>query len=249
VTCFNVALAALRILYTKGVLSHVYGSFLHTRLWPRTHGRQEVPPKQQLAYMFEQIQHMYIRLSVEDRLTNLHLSMICNIDSPHASFPYFKTKGGETRHLLPITCELARELNNGTAHDRHMEQCLCCFCCYDTLLDENGMFVTDDVADAAEECMLDALGHYLWLHQWAKDEQRNLWHVVPKFHMAYHMSEHKRYLNPRHTWTFKGEDYVGKMSTMAHSCTFGLKRTKLSGKFCQKYVFCLHHRLTRGDFS
>ena len=29
----------------------------------------------------------------------------------------------------------------------------------------------------------------------------------------------------------------------------GLKRTKLSGKFCQKYLFCLHHRLTRGDCS
>ena len=94
----------------------------------------------------------------------------------------------------------------------------------------------------AEQHMLEALGHYLWLHQWATAEQRHIWHVVPKIHMAYHMSEHTRYLNPRYTWTFKGEDYVGIMSTMAHSCTFWLKRTRLSGKLCQKYLFCLHHR-------
>jgi hypothetical protein len=135
---------------------------------------------QHLADIFEKIQNMYTIYSVADRLTNLHLSMICNPDSPHAHCPYFKAKCGETRSLLPIMCELAMELNNGTRHDFHMEQCLNSFCCFDSLLEENGIFVTDKVAEQAEAHILEALGHYLWLHPWAKDEQRNLWHVVPK---------------------------------------------------------------------
>ena len=47
------------------------------------------------------------------------------------------------------------------------------------LLEENGMFVTDKVAEQAEAHMLEALGHYLWLHQWAKDEQKSLAGCAP----------------------------------------------------------------------
>ena len=52
VTCFTVSLDGLHILYCKGVLSLVFGSFLHTLLWKGL-GRQTVAPATKLAAIFQ----------------------------------------------------------------------------------------------------------------------------------------------------------------------------------------------------
>ena len=53
-------------------------------------------------------------------------------------------------------------------------------------------------------------------------------------------------MNPRRYWTFKAADLVGKMSKLAHSCTFGLAKHKLSFKILSKYRIMMHLAMARG---
>ena len=44
---------------------------------------------------------------------------------------------------------------------------------------------------------------------------RQLYHIVPKRHMAQHLGEAFAYMNPKFYWTFKAEDFVGKKNIEA----------------------------------
>ena len=94
-----------------------------------------------------------------------------------------------------------------------------------------------------------ALLHYTWLNAWAQEGGRPLFHLVPKFHLAWHVAAQAEFLNPRLAWTFKCEDFVGRVSLIAHSVTFGCRRTAQSAKLAQKYRISLHRRFTRGEYE
>ena len=44
------------------------------------------------------------------------------------------------------------------------------------------------------------------------------------------------FLNPKRHWNFKGEDFVGRISRMAHSISFGVSSTRVSSKLHQIQV-------------
>ena len=46
-----------------------------------------------------------------------------------------------------------------------------------------------------------------------------------------------------------GEDFVGRISTLAHSVSHGVRSTGLSRKVALKYKVLLHLRLTRQDMD
>ena len=87
---------------------------------------------------------------------------------------------------------------------------------------------------------------YQALNDWALAKARLLIHIVMKHHTFLHLIENARFLNPRWTWCFKSEDYVGKISHIAHSVSMGVRSTKLSQKIVDKYALMLHLCFTRG---
>ena len=46
-----------------------------------------------------------------------------------------------------------------------------------------------------------------------------------------------------------GEDFVGRISTLAYSVSHGVRSTRLSLKVAAKYKILLHLRLTRQDMD
>ena len=50
-------------------------------------------------------------------------------------------------------------------------------------------------------------------------------------------------------WTFKAEGFVGCTSKLAHSMSFGLPSTALSGKLLGKYLVLLHVQITMLGFG
>ena len=46
-----------------------------------------------------------------------------------------------------------------------------------------------------------------------------------------------------------GEDFVGRISTLAHSISHGVRSTRLSLKVAPKYKVLLHLRLARQDMD
>ena len=179
------------------------------------------------------------------RVTKLKMSMFTDVKKPFKKWPRLKTKGGETRHLLPIMYKLAVEHNNGSLHDQHRVAALKCFVAFDSILDTSGFHLQTELAADVLRLAQKALSHCQWLRNWAG--ARKLWPLMPKHHAALHLTEDAQFLNPYKVWTFKGEDFVGKMSRMAHSVSFGTRATLLSTKLCQKYRHCLHLFLTRQD--
>ena len=71
------------------------------------------------------------------------------------------------------------------------------------------------------------------------------WHLVFKHHMFEHMAQQCQWLNPRYTWTFKSEDYVGRISKLAHACTYGVQPSELPKKIFEKYRIMLHLKLCK----
>ena len=224
-------------------LGHLLGSCMHTMVWPQK-GRQAVPPQQRMGMIFKRVQELYIQFNSGTRVTNLKLSMFTHEDKPWADWAFLKTKGSETKHLLPCICQISKELCSGSSEDQRRTAALEAIHKFVRILDVCPMFLDTAQANAAEAYIEEFLGHYAWLHQWAERAERYCYHITVKFHMLCHLAIMARYLNPAKTWNFKCEDAVGKLSTMGHSVMMGVLTTNLSIKLAAKYRQFLHFRFT-----
>jgi len=249
VTTMNVCQDALHILFCKGVCAHLLGSVLHTMAWP-SKGRQTTKPADRLAAVFTRVQEIYKETRPSSRLTNLKLAMFTDESKPHSQYAFLGTKGAETKHLAKPLAIVCGEMVDAT--DEFSKRRAACVAEMVSLIDQidlAGTFLTSAEAQTLEATLIKFFGHYCWLNKWAETEGRLLFHIVPKFHMLHHMVLDAKFLNPSKVWCFKGEDYVGKISTLAGSVTMSVRSTKLSQKVASKYRHWLHLRLTRGDFD
>ena len=246
VTSKTVCHDPLHVLFSKGILAHMLGSVLHTLCFPQK-GRQIVPPKQRLGIIFSRVQEIYHDTNPASRITNLHLSMFMDENShwQQGSWPFLKTKASETKHLLPCLAVISAEVSDGSEVDERRTAALVAIHNYVRLMDTAGIVPTVAEGEAFETLCYEFLGHYQWLHNWAQGHDRPEYHITSKFHMFVHMSQNAKYLNPRFFWCFKAEDYVGRISTIAHSVSMGVRSTLISIKLCSKYRFCIHLRLDR----
>ena len=104
--------------------------------------------------------------------------------------------------------------------------------------------MSEEMSALALEAMTGFLVETQWLKAWALEAGLVLVHLVPKHHFCLHLAEEARFLNPRFTWTYRTEHFVGKMSNLAMSVSHGVRSTRLS-LFCfSKYRFYLHLVLT-----
>ena len=248
-TSLMVAQDALHILFCKGVLSHLLGSVLHSMTWSQGPGRQAAPPSDRLASIFSRVQKLYVEFGTSTRLTNLRLSMFTSPDKPHADYAFLNVKGSEAKHLLkPLTVISLQDCKN-TDFDRRRAACLVEMNHIVEIMDHADIFLTAEEQSHLEAALLKFLGHYSWLNSFCVRENRYLFHMVIKFHMLHHLVLDAKYLNPRMYWCFKGEDYVGRISTLAHSVSMGVRSTMISQKATAKYRHWLHLKLTRGDYA
>ena len=239
---------ALHLLYTKGVYGHLLGSILHYMCWKEGPGvHQAVPPGRRLAVIFTRIQKYYKELASPTRLTNLRLSMFTKEKSPHSQHAFLTAKGAECKHLaLPLKKVCMEVFDSCNALEQKMMTALEC------LISVSDIFDVADVIPSREEwCEMMRKAEmffdsYQALNDWAVEQGRLLFHIVMKHHTLLHLVENARFLNPRITWCFKSEDYVGKVSHICHSVSMGVRSTRLSEKQLAKYCLMLHLSFTRG---
>jgi len=237
----------LHIMFTKGIYGHLLGSILHYLCWKDGSGvAQSVSPKKRLGVIFEALQKAYQEENATTRLTNLRLSMFTQEKTPHAQRPFLTAKGGECKHLAPALLLVCRKiLNNANEVDQHIVLALESICNLVKLFDTCPMFLSPEDHVSAMELAKEFLDSYDWLNKWALEKGTLLFHVVIKFHTFMHLVRNSKFLNPRFHWCFKSEDFVGRISKLAHSVSMGTKSTHLSVKIAAKYVLLMHLRLTR----
>jgi hypothetical protein len=243
---------ALHILWHNGIYSHFLGSILHHMCFSDPPGRpQRVDPSTRLAIIFREVQKAYTDARTPTRLTNLKLSMFCKKKAPFAQHPALSAKAGESKHFALALLQVCKEvLDKGSAVDQHIVRALQNICEVVALFDATDIFLTDKQSSKALNLALAFLDDYAWLHNWAESQDKNLFHTGPlKFHTFYHLVLNSKFMNPRFHWTFRNEDFVGRISTLTHSVSMGVRSTKLSLKACSKYRVLLHLRITRHNFG
>ena len=247
VTSRNLKGDMLHILFVNRIYSHLLGSLCHYICWFNPiGGHQKEMPAKRLSLFFNEIQQEYRLQKVEVRLTNLILSMFCSPKSPHASNAFLHCKGGEAKHLAkPMLEVLKRLLGKSRAIHTQILAALSAITDLVGLWDECGMFLTYKQHQKGMCLVKDFFENYKKLNEWAQKEGRALFHIVLKHHMLYHLVRDSLYCNPKSHSCWQGEDFVGKISQMCRSVSFGTKCQRITVKLAGKYVCMLHLLLTR----
>ena len=113
------------------------------------------------------------------------------------------------------------------------------------LWDQCGFFLAQEDYDASLALGGTFLKSYSYLYKWSLEKDRKSFHIVAKHHSFMHLLWGSKYLNPRVSWCFAGEDYVGQIAKLGHSVSMGVSATRIPLKLAPKYRILLHLHLTR----
>lgn len=241
---------SLHILYSRGVGNHLAGSLLHYLCYFDPGKRQSKSPASRLQLLFSKIKGFYSEHKVACRINNLRLSMITDVSAPHKKYPCLDCKAAETKHFLPCLLEVIKQaLPEDQAIHKTMVACLEAFVQLINHFDACDLFLTPVEYGVATSLAKRFFGTYQDLHEWALSKGRKLFNITGKFHSCQHMISHTKHLNFRCHQNFRAEDFVGQLSRIGHSVSFGVSSPKLSGKICAKYKCMLHLQIIRPGFS
>ena len=176
--------------------------------------------------------------------------MFTDANKPWASKASLDIKAGEAKHLLPAVVPVLEKLFGPSMHVREEERKMISAAKslekLVALWDEAETFLTPSQFAKSMALGKEFLLSYKWLNSWSLEKDRNSFAIVIKHHTFIHLLLNSKYMNPRRQWCFRGEDFVGHVSKMAHSISFGVSSTKISTKLCPKYRIFFHLLMTRG---
>ena len=113
----------------------------------------------------------------------------------------------------------------------------------DSIIDSNGGWklsteaadkfvkVTHEFLCVYTQCCKDAL---------SQDTPLQLFSAPMKCHYLLHAAMQGRYLHPKLTWCFTGEDFMKHSRRLLATCCQGLKAADVAHKFAKKYLFAMH---------
>ena len=99
----------LHILFCNGVLGHLLGGVIHYLLWHDGGGVHQ-STSLEVGALFQAVQKEYVRQNPPTKITNLRMSMLCDIKNPHKAFATLDLKAAETKHFLHAFIPVAKEL-------------------------------------------------------------------------------------------------------------------------------------------
>ena len=189
-------------------------------------------------------------------MTRLRLKQFCDVRSPFSDYAKFSgIKAAEMRSLLFAVAAVVRDESpaglDGEARRRdhamrvHRRQCLNAMTKFYDIIASGGLVLLPDEAQELHDNGMAFLQHYAQLARKAMDCGRFQWSVVNKFHFFWHMLHkckmHKE--NPKTYWCYSGENFVGRISALAHTCAPGTPTHKITKSLVAKYLLGLHLRL------
>ena len=156
-------------------------------------------------------------------------------------------KAGEAKHLLPALVPVLQKIFAGTMKEEEQKMIHAASCLEKLvkLWDTAGDFLAPREFGKAFTLGKEFLLAYKWLNSWSLEKDRNSFAIVAKHHTFLHLLMNSKFGTPKKQWCFRGGDYLGHISKMCHSCSFGVSSTKLTTKLSPKYKLLVHFTLTR----
>ena len=218
-----------------GVLKYILASILLQLV-------QELAPKlrvsrdQSLTYLWSLLQEAF----GNDRRsapTNLTLSMIEKANS----CPHLSTKAAESKALLKALLKVCQDDRcwTGTDFCAHRFAALHHLDTVEELLETVGLVPRTDEYDALKNHTDQFLLHYNFLAQAARAEGTNFYHATLKCHMMWHLIDLSKWLNPRATWCYEFESYIGHCVESARGCYSGTPTVKVGSKVVENAMIAL----------
>ena len=172
---------ALDVLHTVdlGYASTLSASVLHCWCFPD--GGTVANAHSIVSDIWALLKEAYQNLGTRDRLNNFKLGFFCNADKPWESAPAMKTKGAETRHLVPALALVGAMLGKRTEVD------IRCCAALENLgkfyleIEGQGMFMSAISAERARTWLMTSLRDYKWLREYF-GESNLRFPLRPKFH-------------------------------------------------------------------
>lgn len=194
----------------------------------------------------------------KDCFASIKMSMYITTDSPHDTFPKLKGRAAEVKHLVPALAHVWRTYMSpargepDAAAQAHVHQALLHSARMDEILDQ---FPDDDVLprDAADEFIEASWGYAQCQNRVATYYNGTLglmiFDVTIKTHYTLHAAMVARFLNPRKSWNYAGEDFMHKVKVLMQACVIGNTVTACIVRFESRYSYALHLLLTEFELG
>ena len=224
-----------------GIEGHLFGSIFHTLVYD---GAMPGTADARVNAIWEIIRSEYRRLKSKCRMSRLQRSLWCNVNSPHADFPFLKLKAAENKDLVPVMVTLCNMYNSGSPRDiARLGVVVQLARFYDIINNSDALFLRPRQHELAMEVVWQFSHLYNQLAMDVAANNRLLFNIVNKHHMFVHLALNTKFLNPAATWTYPYEDLMGRLKRVAMASKSGLVRHRLPGHIMTKYRQVLHFAL------
>ena len=201
-------------------------------------------PEENMAQIWGEVQKHYKDRQTASQFSLLDISSFCDPKKPRSDFPLLKGKGAEVRHLMPILQTIWHQFARDTQYERFVGHVLDhlrgFYVCLDFRNEAGNIpfHLPEHVCAKLKSHVNQFLVFYSWLAKFHMDsaEQTLLWGVVPKFHYMWHIAHESSDLNPRLSWCYGNEDFVGKLAVIGMSCRHGAAAAHKSKSLIDKYI-------------
>ena len=228
-----------------GVTLEVLGNVFHNMTKEPVDGGDPIipgeDPQARTATLWNEIKAQYRERGTEVQLSGLEHSWFFHGPT---SFPVLShAKAAEARHLAPVAFAVWR-LYYDSANPKHVliDRVLKCVVRFYNALVHDGWYLPRDEVRPFRTNMLLLLRTYLTLQRQAVRDHVIEWRFLPKHHYCYHIADEAQYQSPRLSWTYGGEDFVGKFAVLGESARHGLKKELRAGPVSSKYALALQLR-------
>lgn len=201
---------------------------------------------QNLKNLWKKLCQQYLEqgISSSNQVRKLTMSSFCNPKSKQDSFPVMSgVKARHMRYLVPCILEIVREMEKpDDPYSRHR------VCVVDNLermylaMESCHIHMTSKASQQLLKCTSSCLLHYVKLANLSIASGSLQWSTVHKHHLACHLAEQGRWMNPRFQTTYSGETMVGMMSSLAHCCLNGTAPHQVPLKVALRFRLSMHSK-------
>ena len=163
------------------------------------------------------------------------------------SYPKLKGRAAENRHLTPALLHVWETyMSNDNRQHREVRLGLKLSWQLEEILNANAdeAVLPTAAADEFERTTFDFLAIYTSLANFHMDGGSMLFNITIKSHYLLHCGLQARYLNPRLSWCYAGEDMMSKMKDLCSTCLRGNAARQATVKALAKYIYALHLMMT-----